>query len=70
MHFLKSSALMAVALASHSVAAPFDESANNRLAKRLEDGQYNAYGGGTYNGNEGTYVSSDSVHYHASCVKC
>ena len=70
MHFLQSSALLAIALASYSVAAPVDEFVNNRLSKRLEDGQYNANSGGTYNGDEGTYVSSDSVHHYASGVKC
>jgi hypothetical protein len=70
MHFLQSSALLAIALASYSVAAPVDEPINNRLSKRLEDGQYNANSGGTYNGDEGTYVNSDSVHHYASGVKC
>lgn len=70
MHFLQSSALLSMALASCSVAAPVDESVTNKLVKRLEDGQYNANSGGTYNGDEGTYVSSDSVHHYASGVKC
>ncbi|KAM0702224.1 hypothetical protein Q7P35_011134 [Cladosporium inversicolor] len=70
MHYIKSSALLAIALASYSFAAPLDESINNKLSKRLEDGQYNANSGGTYNGDEGTYITSDSVHRYASGVKC
>ena len=70
MHFLQSSALLAIAFASYSIAAPLDEPINNRLSKRLEDGQYNANSGGTYNGDEGTYITSDSVHRYASGVKC
>jgi hypothetical protein len=70
MQIIQSSALLSMTLALCSVAAPVDESASNRLSKRLEDGQYNAYSGGTYNGDEGTYVSSDSVHHYASGVKC
>lgn len=70
MQFLQSSALLGVAIATLSVAAPVDESVGNHLSKRLEDGQYNANSGGTYNGDEGTYVSSDSVHRYASGVKC
>ena len=70
MHLLQSSALLAIALASQSLAAPLDELINNKLSKRLEDGQYNANSGGTYNGDEGTYITSDSVHRYASGVKC
>jgi hypothetical protein len=70
MHALQSSALLSMALALCSVATPVDGSANNRLSKRLEDGQYAANSGGTYNGDEGTYVTSDSVHHYASGVKC
>jgi hypothetical protein len=70
MHLLQYSALMSMALASLSIAAPIEDSTTNTLTKRLEDGQYNANSGGTYNGDEGTYVSSDSVHHYASGVKC
>jgi len=72
MHYIKSSALLAIALASCSLAAPLLEESinNNRLSKRLEDGQYNANSGGTYTGDEGTYITSDSVHRYASGVKC
>lgn len=70
MHVLQSSALLSMALALCSVAAPVDESVSFKLSKRLEDGQYNANSGGTYNGDEGTYIKSDSVHYYASGVKC
>jgi hypothetical protein len=70
MQAFKSSALLSMALALCSVAAPVDESANFKLSKRLEDGQYNANSGGTYNGDEGTYITSDSVHQYASGVKC
>jgi hypothetical protein len=70
MHVLQSSALLSMTLALCSLAAPVDESASNRLSKRLEDGQYNANSGGTYNGDEGTYITSDSVHHYASGVKC
>jgi hypothetical protein len=69
MHFIQSSALLSMALALCSVAAPVDESMTNKLSKRLEDGQYNANSGGTYNGEEGTYIKSDSVHHYASGVK-
>jgi hypothetical protein len=69
MHLLQHSALISMALASLSAAAPIEESISSVLTKR-EDGQYNANSGGTYNGDEGTYVSSDSVHHYASGVKC
>lgn len=62
--------MLAIAFATRSFAASLDESINNRLSKRLENGQYNANRGGTYNGDEGTYITSDSVHRYASGVKC
>ena len=70
MHVVQSSAFLSIALALCSVAAPVNEPSNFKLSKRLEDGQYSANNGGTYNGDEGTYIKSDSVHYYASGVKC
>jgi hypothetical protein len=70
MHIIQSSALLSMTLALCSVAAPVDESLGSLKLSKREDGQYNANSGGTYNGDEGTYVTSDSVHHYASGVKC